>query len=170
MKHNFRLNHCVAIIALLAICIGCGASAPEGPQSDMADLAEMLDEAPAKPPIEVKPDPPIPAPAAKEEPQVVTAKTPKKGKSLHDQGTYLSAVGSARFRAEHQMILNQVKHALELYRAGPGEGNYPTSHEEFMDKVIKPNLIALPELEEGYEYWYDAEDHQLKQRQIQSGN
>ena len=52
--------------------------------------------------------------AAALEPQVVTAKTPKKGRTLHDQGSYLSAVGSARFRAEHQMTLDRVTKSLKL--------------------------------------------------------
>lgn len=39
---------------------------------------------------------------------------------------------------------------------------YPESHEEFMEKVIKPNPnLALPVLSGGKEYQYDVKNHKL---------
>ncbi len=41
-------------------------------------------------------------------------------------------------------------------------GRYPKSHEEFMEKVIKPNRnLKLPVLSGGKEYQYDVKNHKL---------
>jgi hypothetical protein len=99
--------------------------------------------------------------------QEFTANDPKRGKRSRGVGGYAGAVFGARFWAEHQMIINNIKHALDLYNAE--HGNYPKTHEEFMEKIIDTNQIALPELDEGQEYIYDPEDHTLKFRAVQAG-
>ena len=93
-------------------------------------------------------------------PREFTANDPKRGKRSRSVGGYAGAVFGARFWAEHQMIINNINHALDLYNAE--HGNYPRSHEEFMTKIIAANQVALPELDEGQEYTYDPEDHTLK--------
>ena len=55
-------------------------------------------------------------------------------------------------------ILN-IKHALDLYQAETGE--FPKAYEEFMEKIIKANNIALPKLPFYQEYGYDAPSHSL---------
>jgi hypothetical protein len=153
------------VLLLVVLLAGCSSESESHSSQSMDDLAALLDNntGSATAPTDTSPAQTTPlAPPVAAEPQVVTAKTPKKGRTLHDQGTYLSAVGSARFRAEHQLIFHQVTHALNLYW---GEhGYYPKSHEEFIVKIVEPNSIVLPELEEGQEYWYDASDHLLKFR------
>ncbi len=64
---------------------------------------------------------------------------------------YVSIVGQAA-------TLN-IKHAVDLYQATTGE--YPKTTEEFMEKIIKENNIALPKLPFYQEYTYDASTHSL---------
>ena len=120
----------------------------ERKERETADIAEET------------PDVPSDTEPVTEEPREFVAKDGKKGKKSREAGGYLGAVGSARFVAEHRMIINSYTHALNLYW---GEnGYYPKTHEEFMEKIIKFNKLQLPELDEGVEYLYDPEDHLLK--------
>jgi hypothetical protein len=90
------------------------------------------------------------------EPQIetVTSHSPKKGRTL-EGGGYLSVVAGTRFWAEHQIILNNILHATRLWQAE--HGRYPKTQEEFMREIIEPNepATSLPELPEGWEYYYD---------------
>ena len=155
-----------SLVLLLVVLVGCSSESENRGSQSMDDLAALLDNNTGSTTASTDTSPAqttsLAPPAGATPPQVVTAKTPKKGRTLHDQGSYLSAVGSARFRAEHQLIFHQVTHALNLYQAE--HGYYPKSHEEFLVKIIEPNSIVLPELEEDEEYWYDASDHMLKFR------
>ncbi len=63
------------------------------------------------------------------------------------------------FRVEERITFQQVEHAQNLFKAEHGQ--FPQSHEEFMEKVIEANQIALPGLPDGAEYWYDAESAEL---------
>jgi hypothetical protein len=93
-------------------------------------------------------------------PREVSDLDPTKGKKSRAAGGYLGAVAGARFYAEHSLIFDQVRQALELYNAE--HGNYPKSQEEFLKVIIRPNNIGLPPLDPGVEYLYDPEDHKLK--------
>jgi hypothetical protein len=73
-------------------------------------------------------------------------------------GGYAGAVFGANFWARHQIVIDQVKHALNLYWATNGE--YPQSHDEFMKQIIEFNQIQLPELMEDQEYFYDPSQGQ----------
>lgn len=99
-------------------------------------------------------------PPVTSEPREVTANDPTKGKKSRQAVGYLGAVGHSRFYAEHKMIFTSIEHALNLYWATNDE--YPQTHDEFMEKIVKFNQIKLPELDEGVEYIYDPEDHKLK--------
>jgi hypothetical protein len=77
----------------------------------------------------------------------ITAKDP-----ITIQGNaYVSIVGRAS-----QM---QIEHTLNLYYAQ--NEKYPATLEEFMNEVIKPNGIALPQLPAYQEYAYDSANHKL---------
>ena len=93
------------------------------------------------------------------EPEIkdVTARSMKKGQKLQGGG-YLRTVTGTRFWAEHQIILDNILHAMQLYQAEHGE--YPKTQDEFMKRIIEPNEPAtrLPELPEGWEYLYDPKD------------
>jgi hypothetical protein len=64
---------------------------------------------------------------------------------------YVSIVGQAS--------IGQIKHTVDLYQAETGE--YPKTHEEFMEKIIKANNIALPVLPRNRKYVYDVATHEL---------
>lgn len=99
-----------------------------------------------------------------EAPSLVTEDDFKKGKSLKGGG-YLSQVARARFVAEHRITMDiQLQQALTLYYAT--EGRFPESHEEFVEKILEPNFITLPELDGPYEYVYNPEDHLLYKKPI----
>ncbi len=77
----------------------------------------------------------------------ITAKDP-----ITIQGNaYVSIVGQAS--------VLQIQHALDLYHAQYEK--YPETLQEFMDEIIKPNGIALPQLPTYQEYGYDAQNHRL---------
>ncbi len=117
-------------------------------EDDYDDEEEEVDEIPdSEPPVTSTPRP-------------VTPNDPVKGKKSRAAGGYLGAIGHSRFFIEHKLIFDSITHVLNLYWGEHGE--YPPSHEVFMDKIIKFNQIQLPVLEAGVEYIYDPEDHLLK--------
>jgi hypothetical protein len=64
---------------------------------------------------------------------------------------YVSAIG--------QTSVQQIQHTLDLYHAE--HDKYPATLEEFMNEIIKPNGIRLPQLPYYQEYAYDAPNHKL---------
>jgi hypothetical protein len=84
----------------------------------------------------------------------------RRGQSFHDDGQgYLFAVFSARFVAENRLVMAQIKKNMDLFEAT--NGRKPTSHEEFWQAIIVDGGVALPELEEGEEYFYDVKNDVL---------
>lgn len=159
------------LVMLFAISAGCEAPEIVSPtvavSEDKDANADSSESKPAEDGSSDKSDEPSDRSSVENEPPPVTsiprefeAKDAKKGKKSRKAGGYLGAVAGARFYAEYEMVINSYKHALNLYWATNGE--YPKTHEEFMDKIIKFNKIQLPELESGDEYLYDPEDHLLK--------
>lgn len=76
------------------------------------------------------------------------------GRSLDQhEGVYVTPV-KAIFSTQEFLAYNvAVTSALNLYEAE--HGSRPKTHQEFMDKVIKPNGIKLPELPPGHTYRWD---------------
>jgi len=154
----------LTVVALLSLGLGIGCEVPE---LEGLDAPSALPAPQAKAAASDKPaagwektEVVDREPAVTSTPREVTANDPTKGKKSRQAGGYLGAVGHARFYAEHKLIFTSIDHALNLYWAT--EGNYPKTHDEFMEKIIKFNQIQLPELDEGVEYIYDPEDHKLK--------
>lgn len=146
--------HSLLLISLMLVFqMGC-----EMPEVDEPVVTPVVEDAPSKEPEVMETEP--------AEPQEFTANDPKKGKRSRSAGGYAGAVFGARFWAEHQMTINLIKKGLSLYNAE--HGNYPKTHDEFMEKIIKEGQIQLPELDEGQEYIYDPEDHTLKFQAIAS--
>jgi hypothetical protein len=83
--------------------------------------------------------------------QVASGKITAKDPITLSGNAYVSAVG--------QLAVGNIQHAMDLYQAEHGE--YPKDLQEFMDQIIKPNNIALPQLPAYQEYAYDAEHHKL---------
>jgi len=78
----------------------------------------------------------------------------KQGRSLDQhEGIYVTPVKALFSTKEFVVYDLQVKPALDRFEAY--EGYAPRSHEEFMEKIIKENMIKLPELPEGHKYVYD---------------
>jgi hypothetical protein len=67
--------------------------------------------------------------------------------------------GNAYVSIVSQAASQNIKHAIDLYQAETGE--FPKTYEEFMEKIIKANNIALPTLPFYQEYAYDAPNHKL---------
>jgi len=142
-----------SLLLLLASQFGC-----EMPEMDQPAPIPVVKSTPAE---KTKPVTTEPA-----EPREFTANDPKKGKQVRSVGGYAGAVFGARFWAEHQIIIDNIKHTLDLYNAE--HGNYPKTHEEFMSKIIAANQITLPKLDAGQEYIYDPETHTLDVRASQA--
>jgi hypothetical protein len=174
----YRICGCVLLMALLTSANGCGSSSSSSGGSSMDEMAGAVDAQNAARQQEEAAAATKAAEAQKAaesqpvEPQIenVTAHSMKKGKKL-EGGGYLSAVTGARFWAEHQLILDNILHAMQLYQAE--HGFYPKTQEQFMKEIIEPNEPAtkLPELPEGWEYFYDPKDPlQLKMINKGGGN
>jgi hypothetical protein len=169
MAKRSQVGKLVILILLGIVIVGCDSSTntkSDGGGASMGEMAAALDARRAadekeqqRLEAERKAEEARLAAAAQPQIEVVTSHSPKKGRSL-EGGGYLSVVAGTRFWAEHQIILNHIRHAMELYRADKGEGSYPKTQEEFMREIIEPNLPAtrLPELPEGWEYYYDPEE------------
>ncbi len=74
---------------------------------------------------------------------------------------YYGAMANARIIAMDRALGWQIKSALDVYVNGENDGKYPKTTEEFMEKVVKPNMIELPELEPNQEYYFDPQQHEL---------
>ncbi|WP_146570339.1 hypothetical protein [Botrimarina hoheduenensis] len=98
---------------------------------------------------------------ATESPSAVTIDDMSRGDKIQGSGVLKTPI-KAGIRAEQKLNLIQVEQALQLFWGF--EGRYPNSHEEFMEKVVEFNELQLEPLEEPYEYWYNAESHELWKR------
>jgi hypothetical protein len=68
------------------------------------------------------------------------------------------------FSIQHRIVFDQIKHAEQLYKGL--HGRMPKTHEEYMKEIIEANEIALPELDAGWDYYYDAPSERLMQRRV----
>ncbi len=132
----------------LASAVGCGTSA-------------------SKPP-EPPPAAPAPGPVFGRTTQNIGEFDPNARQEVSDSKVKVNqadptSIVTAPLQAYRPMVEQSAKiaitHALSLFNAT--EGRYPTSYEEFMEKIIKANNIRLPVLPEGYIYKYDVENHEL---------
>jgi hypothetical protein len=148
-----------AMLVLFAVCVGCG-----------GEPAQTVDP-PAR---DATPPPPAGAAAAPapsdEQPaddvkgQPVEAGIGAKSKRLEGGGYLPSTLRAIPF-AEESVQFAQAQRALQLYKAA-NEGQGPATHEEYMEKIVKENMIQLPELPAGHEYRYDPETEQLMDVEI----
>ena len=95
--------------------------------------------------------------------QKAVAGVGKKGQSLQGKegvakitATPLAAMANVEQKVQLEIKLTQ---ALRLFQAS--EGRLPSSHQEFMDKIVKPNRIQLPELPPGAVYRFNVEKGEL---------
>ena len=149
-----------APFAILALPVGCDTpSLPKPPAP--APVAEPVAATPTPAPVPQDVGvngtvaPPMEKPVTKT-PRKFGAHDAIQGRRSKAAGGYLGAVGNANFYARHQMVINSITEALALYNAE--HGDWPKSHEEFMDKIIKFNNIQLPKLDDPVEYIFVPED------------
>ena len=97
------------------------------------------------------------------EPRVAEVGVGIKGKSLENEtgiGQMIASPAVTLFRVKEKAVFEiQIPQAMHLNEAL--EGRKPRSHEEFMQKIIDANRIALPKLPDGQVYKYHPDDGQL---------
>lgn len=72
----------------------------------------------------------------------------------------IAAPAASLFNAKEKIIFTvAIPKNMELYKAMHGE--YPRSHDDFMQHIIRAGQIQLPELPAGQRYEYDAESAKL---------
>jgi hypothetical protein len=191
---NRYIRHTAWMAVLLAAATGCDSSgsSDDSGGSDMDAMARMLDqqqaaapekpattEAPAAQPAEPpKADavavPQAAPPAETERPHAAElVQTPgtaqvigqrKYRNTVQGPLRYYGAMASARMVIKDQLLWAQIKKSVDLFEAT--NSRYPKDTEEFMDVIIAENMIELPELPDGQEYFFDPTDHELKIGQL----
>lgn len=101
---------------------------------------------------------PQPAPKPAPKPRLEKAQAGASGKGNYGAGILTTPL-SVYFRAQERLVFDQVTHFLNIYKASNGRA--PKSHEEFMSQVIKANMVKLPTLPPGDEYFYDPAKEEL---------
>jgi hypothetical protein len=182
----------MAVVLLAAGCGSSGGSSDSGGNNDMDAMARMLNQppaaapetpaaatAPARRPAEqpkadvaaaepAKPSAPPERPHAAElvqepgTPQVIGQR--KYRNTVEGPLRYYGAMASARMVIKDKLLWAQIKKSVDLFEAT--NSRYPKDTEEFMDVIINENMIELPELPAGQEYFYDPTDHELKIGQL----
>ena len=154
---------------------GCDLTQPKN-KGQGAPLAPLVEEPPQPAPA---PQPQANDPAqAKENTIMVTAAPGMSGKGNYGTPTgnnpmeIITVPISVMFRTQDRLVLQQVEHAMDLYKAE--HGNAPASHAEFWENIIVANNLQpnpsgsnknkLPQLPAGQEYEYDPKDGVLKIR------
>jgi hypothetical protein len=139
--------------------------APKAPETAQNQLPPppAPPDAPKAPETAQNQLPPPPAPPAAQEPE--TVKKPAAvgvGKKGRGYGKGVIATPAASLWATREKLAFQVliPEAMKLFKA-MNDNKGPKSHEEFMEKIIKENMIKLPELPEGDRYMYDPKTEQL---------
>jgi len=136
------------------------------------DSAKPKNKGKDTPPVVQDEPPPVPVnppPAAPVETEMVKAAAGVgvQGKSLtpatgNNPMEIITAPLGAMFWGKQKIVFDQITHAMSLYKAE--HDGIPKSHEEFMEKIIRANNIALPRLPENQTYVYDPADGELKVR------
>ncbi len=153
----------------LTLVIGCdqpGGPAPNRPQTRApglvgVDLDTSAESAPpVTPPAETKP---VPILGAKTQDIRETDKEKQAGAVVASPKIVardpIRITGNAYVSIIGQAATLNIKKAVDFYQAETGE--YPKTTEEFMEKIIKANNIALPKLPFYQEYTYDVPTHSL---------
>jgi hypothetical protein len=76
-------------------------------------------------------------------------------KGRYSSNDYVSTVVGAYFGIQQRLAFDQAQRGLNDFKTL--NGDYPKTHEQYWKEVIEANLITLPELPDGEEYYYDYE-------------
>lgn len=166
--------------AALALCgatlvwlAGCSESADKpadsGPSTD--ELVALMEQKSAEVKAEEKAA--EEAAAAAERERLMNEAPSEVGKGDYQRGAVLRDGNKSQFNramggalaAATNVELQNIQRQLEIHGLAQG---YPKSHEEFLKLVTEEWGMKLPELKDGYGYWYDADTHKiLKLPQVQ---
>ena len=141
------------------------AAAPKAQPVQPADAPEAEETADRPAPGPKAAKKPAPAPVAAKKPAAAPATRKKAEVGVGKKGHYggmgiVKTPVSVYFRAAERIIFNiQIPKEMQLYKAINGKA--PQSHEEFMEKIIKPARIDLPTLPAGERYIYDPKKEEL---------
>jgi len=75
-------------------------------------------------------------------------------------GNMMTVSLGALWNAKQMILLGQIRHDLDLYKAA-NEGHAPKTQKEFMEKIIDANHLQLPMLPAGHRYVYDPSTEEL---------
>ncbi len=160
----------VASLSLAALVMaGCGGEDPFAPKERKANTGGMgvviggiddLAGEPAGKSTEKEADKekpkPKPAPKTRKKAEVGDGK-----KGHYGRQGIITTPCATYFRAQERITFTiKIPHALDLYKAG-NNNKGPETHEEFMEKIIKAQMIDLPDLRPGEKYIYDPEKGEL---------
>lgn len=110
---------------------------------------------PPPPPIANGSDPTPPNPTSDPNVERVAAVAGVTGKGQYAPGIITTPI-AAYFSVRERVVFDiQIASAMNLYKAT--NGYYPKTHEEFMQKIVKQNMIQLPKLRTGDSYVYVPE-------------
>jgi hypothetical protein len=148
---NTNLSACAFVVFGVLTFIGCDQPAATPSKTEPATPSPTTSAAqPAQTPVA--------QPAAATPTQKAAAGVGEKG---HGYGEGLVATPAATFfNVKERVAFDiQIPQAMQLFKAT--EGHAPKTHAEFMEKIIKANMIHLPQLPEGKKYRYDPKTEQL---------
>ncbi len=175
---------CVASIISLALLVLCGCGEPSGAKPGAGKPAEPKAAAARNlPPLPDAAKPAAQAGASKMASGILRSNQPATegpppvrekavvgvGKRGRDYGPgVITTPISVYFKAPQMLVFNvKIPAAMNLYYGV--HGHFPKTQEEFMQKIIKENMIELPELPPGARYAYDAEKA-AKMRRYEPGD
>ena len=134
-----------------ALLLGCNHTEPAGPPSS------------PQPVVNAPPPPPPPPTLKPPEPILKKAAVGAGVKGHYDSVTVIAPIVTpiaSYFCIRERLAYDiQIPEAMKYFKAN--EDRVPKSHEEFMERIIKENHIALPLLPEGHRYVYDPKRGEL---------
>lgn len=82
------------------------------------------------------------------------------GKGQYGDGQYLTEVVSTYFGAQERILMMQIEHNLDLFKAAH-DNKPPKTQEEYMKEIIVEGGVDLPELPPGKRYVYNPKTGEL---------
>jgi hypothetical protein len=168
------MTRSMAPALLAAMLVGCMPAQRETPPT----APDTGDPAPS-PPTQAAQDVPMPDALPPQSPEESAADPGRRaevgvgqrGRSLDDQtgiGRRIAQPAVSLFAFRERAVFEiQIPQAMQLFEAT--EGRKPTSHDEFMTRIIRENQIQLPELPEGSEYRYRPQEGELWVEPVDAG-
>lgn len=152
LSHSSRSASTLLLLPLLLLPLATGSTGCRPAERDTTDPDR-------EPPAAT----PAPEETPSQEPRRAEVGVGRQGRSLDDEegaGRVIAQPARTLFAVRERMVFDvQIPQALQLFEAT--EGRKPTSHEEFMQRIVAANQIQLPDLPAGSEYQYQPDDGEL---------